>query len=71
MRMSGQVTPVPYMKSLCALRNSSENSPDKRTLSLSVNPGMKMVGDQRKLESRLLGALSVTHQIRSGMFLAR
>ena len=60
-----------YVKSLCALRNCTENSPDKWTLSLSVNPRVKMVGDQRELESRLLGAFGVTHQIRSGMFLAR
>ncbi len=41
----------------CDLRHAADHGPNKRGLALAVNPGVEMVGDQRKPEPMLLSRL--------------
>ena len=48
---------------LGGLRDPADHAPDERALALRVDPGVVVVGDQRKGEARLLGQPGVAHEV--------
>src|SRR5690349_1731909 len=53
----------------CYLSDAAQHTPNKRAVPLLVNPGMKMIGNKRKLEANFFCPARVLDQlIRSMLF---
>jgi hypothetical protein len=69
-RIMGHVTPVPIRSSRVASA-TAEHRPDEGGLSLLVDPGMEVVGDEGVLEPGLLRLRRVADEVERGVLLAR
>jgi hypothetical protein len=60
-----------YGDSLRLARDRAEHGPDERAVSLPVDPGVKVVGDESELEPSLLGKPSLSDEFARRELLAR
>jgi hypothetical protein len=58
-------------QALGSVGDRADHAPDERAVALAVDPGVKVVGDQREGEADLLGAPGVAHQVVGRVFFAR
>jgi hypothetical protein len=54
---------------LCGVGNAAKHTPDKGAVPLAGDPGMKVIGDQKKFKASTLSHLGMRNQVIRFVFL--